>query len=57
MTQDIYRKIGALAGLAGGVLLTVAFGYGGQVIPKRAAGGWRLCGGRGHRRTPLCFGW
>jgi outer membrane lipoprotein SlyB len=38
MTQDTYRTIGALTGLAAGVLLTVAVGYSGQIIPSALLG-------------------
>lgn len=38
MTRDTYRTIGALTGLAIGVLLTVAFGYSGQIIPSALLG-------------------
>jgi hypothetical protein len=38
MTQDTYRTIGALSGLAAGVALTVALGYGGQIVASALLG-------------------
>jgi outer membrane lipoprotein SlyB len=38
MTRETYRRIGAIAGLTIGLLITIAIGYGGQLIPGAILG-------------------
>ena len=38
MTRETYRTIGALGGLGVGVILTIALGYGGQMVPSALLG-------------------
>jgi outer membrane lipoprotein SlyB len=38
MTRDTYRTIGALGGLAVGVMLTITLSYGGQLVPSALLG-------------------
>ena len=38
MTRETYRRIGAIAGLTIGLLVTIAIGFGGQLIPGAILG-------------------
>lgn len=38
MTRETYRRIGAIAGLTIGLIITISIGYGGQLIPGAILG-------------------
>jgi len=38
MTRETYRTIGAITGLAAGIVLTISFGLSGQVVPSALLG-------------------